>query len=239
MKLSIITVNLNNREGLKKTISSVVSQTRRDFEYLVIDGGSDDGSTEVIRSFEKKISKWISEKDEGIYEAMNKGISLSTGEYLLFLNSGDYLYQDETISLLWNELGSADIVYGDILFEEKNANRTAGYMPDKIDLIHMLRDTIWHPVAFIRRTLFEKSGPYDTSFRICGDYEFFFRSVIVNKVSTRHIKQFITVFDLKGISSHLQNHPRIILEKERVRKKYGFDRGIKPTWFNRLIGWFQ
>ena len=89
MKLSIITINYNNREGLKKTINSVINQTFRDFEYILIDGGSEDGSKEIILQHEAQFSYWRSEKDHGIYNAMNKGILAAKGDYLLFLNSGD------------------------------------------------------------------------------------------------------------------------------------------------------
>src|ERR1041384_6364869 len=129
MKLSIITVNYNNRTGLERTIKSVADQTQTDIEYLVIDGGSTDGSIELIKSFGPKITEWISENDTGIYEAMNKGIMRSSGEYLLFLNSGDYLYSNETIEQVQNNLGSEDILYGNIIFEKNGNDRTPGYMP--------------------------------------------------------------------------------------------------------------
>src|SRR4051812_9372166 len=112
-KLSIITVNLNNAEGLETTIKSVTGQKNRDFEFIIIDGASTDNSLKVLADYDKQIDLWISEKDKGIYEAMNKGISKSNGAYLLFLNSGDYLYSEDTIGHVMEYLtGEADIVYG-------------------------------------------------------------------------------------------------------------------------------
>ncbi|MFT4805390.1 MAG: glycosyltransferase involved in cell wall biosynthesis, partial [Psychroserpens sp.] len=104
MKLSIITINFNNAVGLKKTIESVVNQTSNDFEYIVIDGGSNDGSVDVIKEYEAKVSYWVSEVDKGIYHAMNKGILLAKGDYLEFLNSGDILVNETVIQKIIPEL---------------------------------------------------------------------------------------------------------------------------------------
>ena len=97
MKYSIITVNYNNKEGLRKTIESVVRQTYRDFEFIVIDGGSTDGSTDILKEYDEQINYWVSEKDSGIYNAMNKGIKKSIGDYLIFMNSGDCFYQNDVL----------------------------------------------------------------------------------------------------------------------------------------------
>ncbi len=116
VKLSIITVNLNNSAGLRKTIESIVKQTFKDFEYIIIDGGSTDGSAEVIKEFADKITYWVSEPDKGIYNAMNKGILHAKGEYLLFLNSGDWLADDDLLSKVFCEPRTADIIYGHMNF---------------------------------------------------------------------------------------------------------------------------
>ena len=108
-KLSIITVNLNNKAGLQKTIESVFSQTFTDYEYLVIDGGSEDGSKELIKKYENKFVYWVSEKDKGIFNAMNKGILKASGEYLLFLNSGDYFYDSAVLDDVFDKAASTDI----------------------------------------------------------------------------------------------------------------------------------
>ena len=111
-KLSIITINLNNAAGLRKTIESVVNQTFTDYEYLIIDGGSTDGSVEVIKEFADKITYWVSEPDKGIYNAMNKGILKARGEYLQFLNSGDWLVDNEVLFRVFSLNHFEDILYG-------------------------------------------------------------------------------------------------------------------------------
>ena len=114
MKLSIITVNLNNRIGLERTINSVVSQTFKDFEWIVIDGGSTDGSKELITQYANHFAYWVSEPDKGIYNAMNKGIKVAKGEYLLFLNSGDWIIDERVAQDFIETSISADIISGDV-----------------------------------------------------------------------------------------------------------------------------
>ena len=123
MKLSIITINYNNAIGLKKTIESLIEQSYQEYEYIVIDGGSDDGSKEVIWESLRYVSSWCSEKDTGVYNAMNKGIMRATGEYLLFLNSGDYLYDSTVLEDVTSTLSGEDIIYGDLLYVENGVER--------------------------------------------------------------------------------------------------------------------
>ncbi|MGZ4044548.1 MAG: glycosyltransferase family 2 protein [Bacteroidia bacterium] len=243
MKLSIITINYNNLEGLKKTMESVINQTSMAFEYIVIDGGSTDGSREIIESNTSKIAYWISEKDNGIYDAMNKGIRKAAGEYLLFLNSGDTLFERNTIEKVIPFLNQTEIVYGDMKISE-NGIISEGFMPAKLTLEHMIRDTLWHPVSFIKAELFTKFGLYETAYKICGDYDFFFKTVIANKVSTRHIKQFISVFDLHGLSSNLENTGIIKQEKNKIQRNYiteqEIEEALKPKKsLNFITKWFR
>ena len=114
MKLSIITINLNNKNGLSETISSVIAQTFTDYEYIIIDGQSTDGSLEVIKQNANHINQWISENDHGIYNAMNKGLNLAKGEYCLFLNSGDSLYDSDVLQVLFSQSFTEDIISGGI-----------------------------------------------------------------------------------------------------------------------------
>ena len=116
MTLSIITINFNNVAGLKRTVDSVLHQTADDFEYIIIDGASTDGSREFIESCSSKLAYWVSEKDNGVYHAMNKGIGHARGDYLLFLNSGDYLNDAEVLARVFNRPLQEDIIYGDIIW---------------------------------------------------------------------------------------------------------------------------
>jgi glycosyltransferase involved in cell wall biosynthesis len=219
-KLSIITINYNDAAGLERTIRSVASQTFRDFQYIVIDGGSTDSSTEVIERFRDLISYSVSEKDKGIYNAQNKGIDQATGEYCLFLNSGDFLYRSDGLEQVFSKDPSADIIYADMMIDSGSGTLSYGSHPDKITFESMIEGTLWHPVSFIRRSLFEKHGRYDESFRIIADYEFFLKTILVEGVSTQHIKVPLTVFNTQGIGSspvHAELHKR---ERRIAQERY-------------------
>jgi len=244
-KISVITINYNNVSGLKQTMDSVLGQTYNDIEYIVVDGGSNDGSKELIEQRGSALSYWVSEKDEGIYDAMNKGISKTTGEYLLFINSGDRIYEKTTIENVIPFLKGTEIVYGNLKIEE-NGQLKDGYMPDAITLSQMMNDTLWHPVSFIKRELFLKYGNYNTQYKICGDYDFFFKTIISEKVTTKHINQFIAVFDLKGMSSDAKNVPIIKAEKEMIQRSYlsakeieDFNASQKKSKSSFFKRWFQ
>jgi glycosyltransferase involved in cell wall biosynthesis len=150
IKLSIISININNKNGLRKTIESVVNQNFTNFEYIVIDGGSSDGSVEIIKEFEDKISYWISEPDKGIYNAMNKGIQVAKGEYLLFLNSGDWLVDEVKLSDVIENLNVFDLIIYDLFFVEEH-NQSRKKHPVDITLSYIIEKTISHPSTFIKR----------------------------------------------------------------------------------------
>lgn len=200
MKLSIITVNLNNREGLKKTIDSVVTQTYKDFEWIIIDGGSTDGSKELIEEYSEYVSYWVSEPDNGIYSGMNKGICASSGEYLLFLNSGDCLYDFHVLKRIASQLNGADLYTGKEL-------RDTGFLLDpKVEETealceYMLKYHIPHQSTVIRSNLFDKYGPYDEEMKIASDWCFFFQTIIVEGVSVKKLPFIVSVFDTKGKSA--------------------------------------
>ena len=161
MKISIITVNLNNRDGLQKTIDSVVSQTFKDFEWIVIDGGSTDGSKELIEQYADHITYWVSEPDKGIYNAMNKGIKVSKGEYLFFLNSGDWLWEPNTLLSVAEAMKSLPencFLYGSCFDRDLKNNNP----PEKLDLAFFLNSTLCHQVVFHPRSAFPEEG-YDES----------------------------------------------------------------------------
>lgn len=206
MKLSIITINYNNLEGLKKTAKSVISQTWRDFEWIIIDGGSLDGGNEYIinlnynlnRSGWNPISYWCSEPDNGIYNAMNKGIVKAEGEYLLFLNSGDCLHDKDVLKNVENQLQIDDVIYGDLRFVSKNWNILCKY-PNKLTTHYLLHRSLGHPATFIKSCLFDSEG-YREDFCIVSDWYAFVKWFRLGK-TFRHIQTIVSDFDTNGISS--------------------------------------
>jgi glycosyltransferase involved in cell wall biosynthesis len=218
--LSVITINLNNACGLEKTIKSILGQTFTDYEYIVIDGCSIDGSVDLIKKYSNKIGYWISEKDKGIFNAQNKGIAKAEGTYCFFLNSGDYLVDENVLQNVFSKNYEEDILYGDMMIDWGNKQITLGKMPDNITFLQMLTDTLWHPVSFIKRNLFKLYGCYDESYRMVADYEFFFKTIIVNNVSTRHIPMPISVYNVNGLSSLPKYKSIEKEERKRVLKSY-------------------
>lgn len=215
MKLSIITVNLNNREGLRKTAQSILDQTFTDYEWIVVDGASTDGSVEVANEFAQKINAKlqttptnnipfpiahvISEPDTGIYNAMNKGILRSNGEYLQFLNSGDWLDTKSILNDVFHNFPLGDIVYGNIRFYKNGELIENRVYNDNLSFNYILNYSLGHCATFIKRRLFD-GMPYDEELKIVSDWEFFIRQVLKNS-SFVHINKFISCFDLSGISS--------------------------------------
>jgi len=216
MKLSIITINRNNAEGLCKTIESVVSQTFTDFEYIVIDGDSTDGSVDVINQFADKITYWLSEPDKGIYNAMNKGILKATGDYCLFLNSGDWLADNLVISDFCNLRYEEEIVSGNIYLSDNKIIELKTAICSK-DLTYdvLLNSVVYHQSAFIKRTLFDLYGLYNEKYRIISDWEFFIKTLIVGNCTYTNFDRIIAYYDLNGISAQ-KGELNDLQERERI-----------------------
>jgi glycosyltransferase involved in cell wall biosynthesis len=219
-KLSVITICYNDREGLEKTMPSVLAQTFRDFEYIVIDGGSTDGSADYIRSHAGRLAFWISEKDKGIYNAQNKGWQHAQGEYCLFLNSGDYLADERVLQTIFETKPDADIIYGELKVDNgKDPYYTLG-QPDPFTFEDMIYSTLFHPAAFIRRKLLEERNGYDESFRIVADYDFFLDMLFVKKCSSHYIPIPVAVFNTAGVGSDPANKEKHDAERRRSQLKY-------------------
>ncbi|WAC41743.1 glycosyltransferase [Pedobacter sp. SL55] len=155
IKISIITINFNNQLGLEKTILSVINQTIKPFEYIIIDGGSTDGSKEIIESYSQSIQFWVSETDHGVYHAMNKGIEKATGDYLLFLNAGDRLYQNETIERVLSKMeDNVDLYYGDTEYEEPSRPNYIKYYPNILDFNYFYNFNISTSLASLKERYF-------------------------------------------------------------------------------------
>jgi len=197
--LSIITINKNNASGLEKTIKSVICQTSSDFEFIIIDGASDDESVDVIKRYADKIDYWVSEVDTGIYNAMNKGIRKAQGVFCLFLNSGDWLVSPKTLHDVFLEIenNSSDIFYSDVVKSDKNIIKP----PANITICSLVSSRINHQNSLIKRSLFAEHGLYNENLEICSDHEFFLNECYKYKSVFFHINVKISIFDTNGVSS--------------------------------------
>ena len=288
IKLSIITINYNNAEGLRKTLASVAAQTYPNIEHIIVDGGSTDGSVEVIEAYASGVActasgcgikdavsaadaavnsqpakgaqlreatqpangtlpahsahhqiLWVSEKDKGIYNAMNKGIRMATGEYIEILNSGDILAADDVTERMFQAMGYGQwaidnennrqspmanrpqipIFYGNMIKEYPDGRRVVdrcqakGYTPESF--YYFYRGTLNHDCAYIRRDLFEKYGLYNEEMKICSDWEWYVRAIVLGGEKTVYANIDVTVFDMTGISELNGKNKDIILKERR------------------------
>ncbi|MDT0556032.1 glycosyltransferase family 2 protein [Patiriisocius hiemis] len=217
--LSIITVNYNNANGLQRTIDSVINQQCDWVEFIVIDGCSSDNSSSILKKNDAEIAFWVSEKDNGIYHAMNKGISHATGEYILFLNSGDHFYDTDSLKNSKQFLNTYDILAFDIEVIHEN-KKIIKQHPDLVQFSYLYNNTFAHQSTIIKRTLFSKVGVYDESLKIVADWKFFMDALSKYNVSYSAIHKTLTTYYLDGISAtgtgtnQRKKERREILEKE-------------------------
>lgn len=210
-KISIITISYNCKDVIEKTIRSVINQTYDNTEYVIIDGKSTDGTTDVIEKYRDKIDYYVSEKDRGIYDAMNKGIATATGDWVIFMNAGDF-FADKNVLLEVCNLIEEDsiVVYGDIIkqcngyyYYDKPAGveRAAQYMP------------VFHQSAFIRLD-YHKQHLFDISFKSSGDYDFFYKCIFQDHCKFQYIPVTVACFDNVGGMSR-DNHG--LSQRENLR----------------------
>lgn len=215
-KLSIITVCWNVGSDIELTIKSVLDQTYKDYEHVIIDGGSTDTTLEYIRPYIDKLGYFVSEKDSGIYNAMNKGIQNAKGEYLMFLNAGDIIAGKNVLSNIFKDNPTADILYSDFYFWDREKGDEKRYTLEGVEMnILYLRDHFLpHTSSFIKKDLFVKHGMYDESYKIAADHAFFIREISRHKVTTQYIPDVIvSKHNIEGISTneeytHLQIEER-------------------------------
>tara|TARA_R110002096_G_scaffold256795_1_gene450106 strand:+ start:12264 stop:13046 length:783 start_codon:yes stop_codon:yes gene_type:complete len=220
-KISIITVTYNNLEGLKKTVDSVHSQTWKDYEFIIIDGGSKDGTANYLKSLSNKIDYWVSEPDNGVYQAMNKGIKKATGDYLIFLNSGDHFYNNNVLKKNINHLGKSDIIYFDLQVINEDENYIKEY-PSVLSFAYFVKDTLPHPATFIKKELFDKIGLYDESLKIVSDWKFFIDAICKNNITYKKMDSVLSTFYLDGMSSNPNNKSVIVNERLGIlNSEYG------------------
>jgi glycosyltransferase involved in cell wall biosynthesis len=231
-QLSIITINLNNSQGLRRTICSVVNQSFREFEYIIIDGGSSDNSISVIKEHLSGINYWLSEPDKGIYHAMNKGVKLAKGEYCLFLNSGDYLLNDKVIENLLKEKLNSEIVACGIK-SVRNGGCTYNYPPKEISLFTFTNGSLFHPATLIKKDLFNRFGYYDENYKILSDWKFFTKVLILHNCTYKFKSEILTVFEAEyGVSS--SNYKLELPDADNLLKEY-FPRIVSDYYLDNRV----
>lgn len=222
IKLSVITINLNDAQGLKKTCDSVESQICNDLEHVIIDGCSTDGSKELIEEYANKASYpviWVSEKDSGIYNAMNKGIKRAAGEYIQILNSGDCLASNDVVERMLDALMDnkyPDIMYGNMVKIDSNGKVVGKSCYTEYSLRQFYSSTLNHDCAYIKKILFEEYGYYDETLKIVSDWKWYLQAIGLGYVKPVYVNIDVTHFDSGGISEtnlKLRNEERrMVLE---------------------------
>ena len=222
MKLTIITINRNNAAGLEKTLQSVAAQTFKEFEYVVVDGASTDGSVEVIKRYESQFAhlKWVSEPDSGIYNAMNKGIRMASGDYIQILNSADCLAAPDVMGRMLKELekaGCPSILYGNMVkcFPDGHRVVDKSFAGHEITMLGMYNGTLNHDPTFVRRDLFGKYGYYDENLRIVSDWKWYLQAIILGSEQPKYVDLDVTLFDMTGISENANS--KVMIQKERQK----------------------
>lgn len=219
MKLSIITINFNNAEGLRKTLTSVAAQTYSNIEHVIVDAASTDSSVDVIKDYiatSKHAVIWSSEKDKGIYDGMNKGIRKATGDYIQILNSGDVLATPDVTERMITALNDEKIgiLYGNMIRDFGNGNlskdvchgdRVRGLGNERVREVEWTMDdfikgTVNHDPTYIHRSLYEKYGLYDENLKICSDWKWFVNAVVFGGEKLYYVSINVTIFDTTGIS---------------------------------------
>jgi len=222
--VSVITACLNSERYLERAIKSVLSQAYPNIEYIMIDGGSADGTLNVIKKYENSIAHWLSRADKGVFDAMNKGIDMASGSIIYFLNSDDYLENDyvvEKVVDLFKKREDVDFIYGNMKVYDLALNKFwLKRYPRFITKTYLVNDSIGHPAAFFKADCFKRAGYYDLSFKISSDREWFLRALYKHKLRPCYINLAISVFQLGGISNDAAYRKQQSAEIERVRKRY-------------------
>ena len=246
MKLSIITINYNNKKGLSETISSVLCQQSLNFEWIVVDGNSTDGSRELIKKHSEWMSYWVSEPDKGIYNAMNKGIKAATGDYVMFLNSGDTLYDEYTVENVLPLLKDKDIYVGRINSIGRNnesEEEQGDFSPNGI-LRKLTFTWIPHQASFFKKSFFDIYGLYREDMKIVSDWWAYYYSLVIGKATIESLPFHVANYDTYGVSAThratalgemeklLQEHPCIYTYHKFYQQNFDIITALKS---NRLV----
>lgn len=247
MKVSIITIAYNNLEGLKVTYESIRRQTFSDYEWLVVDGGSTDGTKQFLEEHDSELAYWCSEPDKGVYNAQNKGTRHATGEYCIYMNSGDSFFADDVLEKVFDSQTDADVIYGNWMLVFQNGKTRLGVAPEVADIAYFFDDNMCHQSMLIRRSAVLER-PYDESFRIYADWEEWLALVVTGK-TFRKIDMTICNFMVGGISTGDNASETLKQERKaeikRINQRYypeHWKRAMKRVApivreYNALKGW--
>ena len=223
MTISIITATYNSASTVRYTFDSILSQTYHDIDYIVVDGGSQDGTVDIIKEYEKRFDgrmRWISEKDNGIYDAMNKGIRMAKGGLIGILNSDDFFTSDDVLyTVAENLTEDLDAVYGDIHFvQPDNLNKCVRYYSSRNFRPWAVRFGYMpaHPSFYIRRCIYERYGLYSLEYKIAADFDMIVRLFCKYKIRAKYIEKDFVTMRTGGISTSKISH-RILITKEDAR----------------------
>ncbi|MDP2894012.1 MAG: glycosyltransferase family 2 protein [Sulfurimonas sp.] len=231
MKISIITVVWNNKKTIKDAIESVLGQTYKDIEYIIIDGASSDGTVDVVKCYGDKISKFVSEPDRGLYDAMNKGVALATGDVVGILNSDDFYIDNGVIERVMKEFekSQVDSVFADLVYvKSDNLNKVVRYY----DSSHFTPQRFaygWmpaHPTFFVRRWVYEKYGLFRTDLKIAADFDILARFLYTYKISYSYMKEVLVKMRLGGVSTSLSSIWINNIEQLRICRQNSIDTNI-------------
>lgn len=247
MKISIITVVWNNHKTIKQAINSVLNQTYQEIEYIIIDGKSFDGTVSIINSYGDKISKFISEPDKGLYDAMNKGIAIATGDIIGILNSDDFYENNNIIQNIVDEFQTkkVDIIYGDVVYVNPNNLKkiVRYYDSSKFDPLKFAYG--WmpaHPSVFIKKHIYEKYGLFRTDLKVASDFDILARLIYSNNVNYSYVNKVFVRMRTGGISSSFSNIFLIIKEQLKVCKENNIDTNIfkiSSKYLTKLPGFLK
>jgi len=236
--LSVITIVYNNARDIERTMLSVLGQTYQGIEYIVVDGLSNDGTLDLIKKYEDRIAKFTSEKDEGIYDAMNKGLALATGDYVIFMNSGDEFFDVDTVSAVFDSADDADIYYGETEMIN-DAGQSLGQLRHKAPKQFTwhgfnLGMSISHQAIYIKRSLIE---PYDRQYQLSADIDWIIRAAKKAKKIV-NVNRYVAKYLVGGMSK--TKHRQSLVERFDIMKRHY---GLVPTVFNHVViafnlGWY-
>ena len=251
--VSVVTVVHNRVSQIERTILGVLEQTYPNIEYIIIDGGSTDGTVDVIRRYDSRIDYWASEPDAGIYDAMNKAIDLvlDSDAYVLFANADDRLYTPFALERLVAGGGGADLVYGRMVLTDGEVSAVQGR---EVELRDLAAETLCHPATLTRRRVFDEVGTFDTSFRIAADYDFLVRC-FAHPVTTRYVPEIVSRMEMGGVSDEqymisCRERKRVVRTRFKSLDRlagvwhvnlYDIPRNVARNWLSRagLLGYWR